>query len=103
MSEKKYTRSEAIDSIAEKTGLDQKDVKLVVDCLFDDLKTAITEEKNVELRGFGTFAVKVRKGRKKARNPKTGEPVEVNDHGIVTFRPGKELKQNVWKMLDKAR
>jgi nucleoid DNA-binding protein len=44
--------------------------------------------KTVELRGFGTFEVKKRKGRKRARNPKTGENVAVKDHGVATFRPG---------------
>jgi integration host factor subunit beta len=94
----KYTRSLVIESVAQKTDLSQKDVKLIIDCLFDDLKDALINKKIVELRGFGTFAIKIRKGRKKARNPKTGEPVEVCDHGVVVFKPGKELKQDVWKI-----
>jgi len=98
MAGEKYTRSEVIDSVSEKTGISQKDVKLIIDTMFDDLKTALIEKKDIELRGFGTFFVKVRKGRKTARNPKTGETVEVSDHGVVIFRAGKELKQEVWDL-----
>ena len=50
----------------------------------------------VELRGFGTFEVKLRKGRKRARNPKTGAIVSVEDHGVASFRPGRELKKAAW-------
>ena len=56
------------------------------------------EEKVIELRGFGTFEVRTRKGREKARNPKTGDLVAVDTHGVAVFRPGKELKDLVWNL-----
>lgn len=102
MAGKKYTRSEVVDSVAEKTGMDQKNVRAVIDCLLDDLKAALIKKKIIELRGFGTFEVKVRKGREKARNPKTGESVSVDSHGIAIFRPGRELKQDVWSLVGNA-
>ncbi|MDR2493695.1 MAG: integration host factor subunit beta [Spirochaetaceae bacterium] len=102
MAGEKYTRKKLIDSIAEKTGIHQKEVRRVVDYVFDDLKTALIERKMIELRGFGTFKVKMRKGREKARNPKTGEAVSVNDHGTVVFRPGRELKKDVWNLREEA-
>ena len=49
-----------------------------------------------ELRGFGTFEVRVRKGKEKARNPKTGEIVSVDKHGVAVFRAGRELKEELW-------
>jgi integration host factor subunit beta len=52
----------------------------------------------VELRGVGTFEVRTRKGRSKARNPKTGEIVSVEDHGVAAFRPGRELKTTAWSV-----
>ncbi|MDR3248320.1 MAG: hypothetical protein LBT39_05995, partial [Treponema sp.] len=38
------------------------------------------------------------KGRSRARNPRTGQPVTVNSHGIAAFRPGRELKGDVWNL-----
>ncbi|MDR2535498.1 MAG: integration host factor subunit beta [Treponema sp.] len=99
MAGRKYTRSEVVSSVAGKTGMDQQNVRLVIGCLLDDIKAALIENKIIELRGFGTFEVKVRKGREKARNPKTGEPVVVDSHGIAIFRAGKELKQEVWNLV----
>ena len=82
--------------------MDQKNVRQVVDCALEDLKAALIKRKVVELRGFGTFKFKVRKGRKKARNPRTGEIVSVGAHGTVIFRPGKTLRQDVWNIEEEA-
>ena len=71
----------------------------------DEIRGSLVEQMVIELRGFGTFEVRIRKGRQKARNPKTGEQVSVTSHGIAAFRPGRELKQNVWNITppdDKA-
>jgi len=66
------------------------------DCLYfgtlHSIKEKIFEHGRVEIRGFGTFEIKIRKGGKR-RNPKTGETVYTKDHGIISFRPGKEMKQ----------
>ena len=70
----------------------------MVDLFLEEIKSALISKNVIELRGFGTFEFKVRKGRQKARNPKTGELLTVNSHGIVTFRPGRELKQDVWSL-----
>ena len=43
-----------------------------------------------------SFEVRIRKGREKARNPKTGDVVSVDRHGVALFRAGKELKDFVW-------
>ena len=53
-----------------------------------------------ELRGFGTFEVRIRKGKEKARNPKTGEIVSVDQHGVAVFRAGRELKEELWDISD---
>jgi nucleoid DNA-binding protein len=54
------------------------------------------EEGRIELRNFGVFEVKQRKPRK-ARNPRTGERVEVPPKNVVTFQPGKEMEERVRK------
>ena len=94
----KITKADIVDAIYCKSGTNRKEIRDVVDLFIEEVKTALISKKIIELRGFGTFEIRIRKGRKKARNPKTGEIVSVNSHGIVTFRPGRELKQNVWTL-----
>jgi integration host factor subunit beta len=94
----KHTKTEIVDSLCEKTGVGRKEVKNLIDKFIDELKDALVGGKVIELRGFGTFEIRVRKGRQKARNPRTGEPVSVMSHGTVVFRPGRELKQDVWSL-----
>jgi integration host factor subunit beta len=94
----KHTKTEIVDSLCEKTGLSRKEIKTLVDKFIDELKDALAANKIIELRGFGTFEIKVRKGRQKARNPRTGQTVSVVSHGTVIFRPGRELKQDVWNL-----
>jgi len=96
----KFTKAEIIENIADDLEMNRKDIHNVVDALFDELKEALSADKIVELRGFGTFEIRTRKGREKARNPKTGEIVPVRAHGVAVFRPGKELKNIAWPLRD---
>ncbi|MDR0410542.1 MAG: integration host factor subunit beta [Treponema sp.] len=93
---KKYTKAEILKSISVETGLKQDQIRHIADLFIREIKTALVARKTIELRGFGTFELKIRKGRAKAHNPRTGEIVSVQDHGIAVFRPGRELKQSVW-------
>ena len=92
----KSTKSDIVDAIYNKTRINRKDIHHVVDLFIDEIKTALIAQRAIELRGFGTFEIKIRKGRRKARNPRTGEVLSVDSHGIAAFRPGKELKREVW-------
>jgi integration host factor subunit beta len=98
MTGSKYTKAEIIDSIYNKTGMNRKEIREMMDLFIDEIKDALQQGHAIELRGFGTFEVKVRKGRRKARNPKTGEFASSNPHGIVSFRAGRDLKQDVWNL-----
>ncbi len=80
----------------------RNEIHTVLDELFEELKSALKDDRVVELRGFGTFEIRTRKGRERARNPKTGEIVPVRTHGVAVFRPGKELKQIAWPLRNKA-
>jgi integration host factor subunit beta len=98
----KVTRAELIESLHEKSSINRKDIHRLLDFLIEEIKNALVKDSTVELRGFGTFEVRTRKGRSKARNPKTGELVSVQDHGVAVFRPGKELKRVVWSIRSKS-
>ena len=94
----KLTKADIVDAIYSKGKIDRKDIRDVVDLFIDEVKSALISHKVIELRGFGTFEIKIRKGRKKARNPKTGEILSVDSHGIAAFRAGRELKRDVWDL-----
>ncbi|PIE04637.1 MAG: integration host factor subunit beta [Spirochaetales bacterium] len=94
----KMTKAEIIEHIYEQSGINRKDIHGVIDSFFEEVKKALQADRVVELRGFGTFEIRTRKGREKARNPKTGEVVPVKTHGVTVFRPGKELKKMAWNL-----
>ena len=98
--DQKLTKATIIENIHQKLGLNRTDIHQVIDELFEEIKDGLKDNRVIELRGFGTFEVRIRKGREKARNPKTGDIVAVETHGVAIFRPGKELKDAVWNLRD---
>ena len=74
--------------------ISKKDCARVVDAFLDAIKDALQQQKNIEVRGFGTFKIRQRKTRM-ARNPRTGDPVEVSARPVPVFKPSKELRQMV--------
>lgn len=71
--------------------ISKKDCARVVDAFLDAIKEALREQRNIEVRGFGTFKIRNRKTRM-ARNPRTGAPVEVAARPVPVFKPSKELR-----------
>ena len=74
--------------------ISKKDCARVVDAFLEAIKEALQEQKNIEVRGFGTFKIRHRKTRM-ARNPRTGAPVEVSARPVPVFKPSKELRAMV--------
>jgi len=100
MPAKKFTKADIVDALYEKTGLSRTEIRSAVDLCIDEMKEALIRCQVIELRGFGTFEVKIRKARPRARNPRTGESIAIRSHGAVAFRSGRELKQAVWAIND---
>jgi integration host factor subunit beta len=88
------TKKEIVKQIADKLGLTQLKTKEIVQHTFDAIVETLLEDGRIELRNFGVFEVKQRKARK-ARNPRTGERVDVPPKNVVTFKPGKEMEERV--------
>lgn len=95
------TKKEIVKQISEKLGMTQLKTKDIVQQTFDAIVDTLLVEKRIELRNFGVFEVKRRKARK-ARNPRTGERVDVEPKYVVTFKPGKEMEERVRKLDKKA-
>src|SRR3954466_1436896 len=91
------TKKEIVKQISEELGLTQLKTKEIVQKTFDAIVDTLIREKRIELRNFGVFEVKRRKARK-ARNPRTGEKVDVEPKNVVTFKPGKEMEERVRNM-----
>ena len=91
------TKKEIVRQISERIGMTQLKTKEIVQLTFDAIVDTLLEDKRIELRNFGVFEVKQRKARK-ARNPRTGEKVDVPPKNVVTFKPGKEMEERVLRL-----
>ncbi len=88
------TKKEIVKQISEELELTQLKTKEIVQKTFDAIIDTLLQEGRIELRNFGVFEVKRRKARK-ARNPRTGEKVDVGPKTVVTFKPGKEMEEKI--------
>ncbi|OQX86538.1 MAG: hypothetical protein B6D55_05850 [Candidatus Omnitrophica bacterium 4484_70.2] len=83
-------KTQLIEKVAEKTST-KKEAQMAVETLLEAIKNSLKNNESVTIAGFGTFKVKERKART-ARNPKTGETIQVPAKKTIGFRPSKELK-----------
>ena len=83
-------KQDIVDSVSKKTGLTKLEVEAVINTSFKEIITSLSKNEKIELRGFGTFAVKHRLP-KKARNPKTGEKVHTPEKKTIHFKMAKDL------------
>lgn len=74
--------------------LQGKDVALAIDCIMGQMVDGLAQGRRIEIRGFGSFSVRHRPPRL-ARNPKTGESVDLPAKVATHFKPGKELRDRV--------
>lgn len=87
------TKSELIEKIAEKNPhLMLRDVERIVNVVLEKIIASLANGDRVEFRGFGAFSVRKRAPRV-AKNPRTGDKVEVEERNIAHFKTGKELHE----------
>ncbi|MFV0444653.1 MAG: HU family DNA-binding protein [Planctomycetaceae bacterium] len=98
------TKKEIVKTISETCGLTQLQTKDIVQKTFEAIIDTLVEDPRhrIELRNFGVFEVKKRAARK-ARNPRTGDRVDVPSKWVVTFKPGKEMEEKVLKLEEEDR
>jgi nucleoid DNA-binding protein len=94
------TKKEIVKTISDKIGMTQLKTKEIVQNTFQAIVDTLVEERRIELRNFGVFEVKQRAARK-ARNPRTGQRVDVPQKFVVTFKPGKQMEERV-RQLEEA-
>ena len=87
-------KSDLIEAISKQSNISRSESKIFVEVILEELTSAIASGKGVEVRGFGGFYKRHRKGRV-GINPKTGEKTEVAEKFVPFFKPGKRLKEAV--------
>ena len=95
-------KSELVRALNEKLPeLQVKDVELALNCILRQLADAIVQGERIEIRGFGSFNLHHRPPRV-ARNPKTGEAINLPAKVALHFKPGKEMRGRVNAARDKC-
>ena len=93
------TKKQIVKQIADRIEETQLKTKEIVQLTFEAIVDTLISDRRIELRNFGVFEVKRRKARK-ARNPRTGDPVHVPSKNVVTFKPGKRMEERVSQMTN---
>jgi DNA-binding protein HU-beta len=85
------TKAEIVKTIAMQTGVNPKDVSVVVESFMEEIRTSLANNKeNVYLRGFGSFIVKHR-AKKTARNISKNTTLVIDAHDLPAFKPCKSF------------
>jgi integration host factor subunit beta len=86
------TRSELVGQLGKKMPhLRSAEVEAAVGCMIECIADALARGERIEIRGFGGFSLHLRAPRL-ARNPKTGETVQLPAKAVVHFKPGKNMR-----------
>ena len=88
-------KSELIAAIVEK-GVDKKEAAKAITAITEAVTEALAKGEKVQIVGFGSFEVRERPART-ARNPRTGEAIEIAASKAPAFKAGKALKESVNK------
>jgi len=84
-------KTELSDVIAEQADLPKAKAVAALDAMLDGVAGALKKGDQVMLIGFGTFSVRER-GERTGRNPKTGDPIQIQAAKVPSFKAGKALK-----------
>ena len=90
------TKQDFIINVAERIDADCTQARNVTAAVFDAVAQLLADGDKILIPGFGTFSVSTRKARA-ARNPRTGEPMNIPEQNVPSFKPAKALKNSVNK------
>ncbi len=88
------TKADIVNEVAKATGLEKNAVQSVVEAFMESVKDSLAKDKNVYLRGFGSFIVKHR-AKKTARNISKNTTIVIPAHNIPAFKPSKSFMTKV--------
>lgn len=88
------TKADIVSEIAKSTGVEKVQVQAIVEAFMESIKTSLTNNNDVYLRGFGSFIVKKR-ATKVARNISKNTTITIPEHNIPAFKPAKSFAAKV--------
>ncbi|HQH40609.1 MAG: integration host factor subunit beta [Bacteroidales bacterium] len=88
------TKADIVNEISRNTGIEKVTVQRTVEAFMEAVKESLVKDKNVYLRGFGSFIVKKR-AKKTARNISKNTTIIIPEHYIPAFKPAKSFVQKV--------
>ena len=88
------TKADIVNEISKTTGIEKITVQKTVEAFMESVKDALVKDKNVYLRGFGSFIVKKR-AKKTARNISKNTTIIIPEHNIPAFKPAKTFTSKV--------
>jgi len=89
-------KTELVEAVAKSSDISKTVATKAVDAVFESITKSLEQEDKVTLIGFGTFEVRERSART-ARNPRTGDPINIAATKVPAFKAGKKLKEAVKK------
>jgi len=87
------TRADIVNEIHKKVGFSKREIKTIVDSIFDIIKQTLQRKDKIVISGFGNFIIRNKKPRQ-GRNPQTGEDLEISARRILTFKPSLIIRAN---------
>jgi DNA-binding protein HU-beta len=90
------TKADIVSEISKSTGVDKSTVLTTVESFMSVIKSTLSSDENVYLRGFGSFVVKTR-AQKTARNISKNTTIIIPEHNIPSFKPAKVFLNSVSK------
>ena len=91
-------KSDLINQISDKTGIQKVDVLVTLETMFKEVKESLSNGQNIYIRGFGSFITKKRAA-KIGRKIKKNIAVEIPEHYLPAFKPAKEFVTEVKSKL----
>lgn len=95
------TKRDLVQAIAEETNVQQQKAKEVIQCFLDRIIDELANGNRLEFRDFGVFEPKA-KAPRIARNPRTGDKIQVPEKVTVKFKAGRMMKEKLQSSSDDA-
>jgi integration host factor subunit beta len=89
-------KKELVNKVSSELSLHKNDVSTALDIMLTTMENALKDDRRIELRGFGSFAVRKRKARC-TKNPKTGNIMNIPERKTIHFTMSKSLKESLIK------
>jgi len=96
------TKAEIVQALYSKVGgFSRKESAELVDLVFEMMKETLGQGEKLKVSGFGNFVLRDKRQRP-GRNPQTGQPINITERRVLTFKASQILKQALNLRIDSA-